>query len=140
MEKLRISSESGRNINKLIDKINSTCNDLLDTLTLKPDAVGNYGVIISQKLDTEFVDRIVRNIWILKAHLKDLKANMDEELSDERVENIANGLLETSDQLNQFVSSNGFFHNSFGWAIEEVNTMISKILDRLPIGVYKFAA
>ena len=92
MEKanVRVSPEAGKKINKMIDKINSTRNALLDTLTLKPDAVGNYGVIISQKLDTEFVDRIVRNILILKNHLKELKNNMGEELTNEWVENIAN--------------------------------------------------
>ena len=130
MEIVSISTESGRKISKLIDKINSTCNDLLDTLILKPDAVGNYGVVISQKLDTEFVDRIVRNIWILKNHLKDLKSNMNEELDEKWVKEIAKGLLDTSDQLNEFVTSNRFFHNSFGWAVEEVNTLIKKILDK----------
>lgn len=139
MEKVRISPESGKQINKLVNKINSTCNALLDTLTLKPDAVGNYGVVISQKLDTEFVDAIVRNIWIIQSHLKDIKNHIDEDLTNEWVEEIASGLLETSDKLNEFVASNGFFHNSFGRAIEEVNVMIKKILDKLPIGVYKFA-
>ena len=74
---LKTSITSTRSVNKLIDKINATCDALLDTLTLTPSSVGNFGISMSEKLDSEFVDRVVKSIWLLKNHLRELRESIN---------------------------------------------------------------
>lgn len=63
--------------NSLAEKINSACASLLDTLSLTPTAVANHGIVISNKLGSEFVDRVVDNITLLTRHLTKLESNLN---------------------------------------------------------------
>lgn len=143
MEQINLKSSANRtkSINKLVEKINSTVDALIDTLTLSPQSVWNFGISVSQTIDSEFTDRVVKNLWILKNHLKDIQGNLDlTDLNNERLEEITQSLTETSDQLNTLAGSNNYFYNTFGWAVQEINVMIDKILSKLPVWAYSYVA
>jgi len=125
--------------NKLAEKINSACASLLDTLSLNPTSVAHHGISISNKLGSEFVDRVVNNISLLKLHLTDLENNLNNGFFDsKRVEEIAGSLMDTSTTLNEFLLSNNFYLNTFERAIKEVDKVIHRVLNKMPVGVYSF--
>jgi hypothetical protein len=70
-----IPSSSINVVNKLIDKINSTCDALLATLEFNSDTVSSYNMTIlgRMNMNSEFMDRVVTNIIVLKSHLADLR-------------------------------------------------------------------
>jgi|GEM_PF-1101503 len=142
MENANLSKghESARaSFNALANEINAACASLLDTLSLNPTSVATHGIVISNKLGSEFVDRIVNNISLLKLHLTDLEKNLNSGFfKSERVEEIAGSLIETSDRLNEFLLSNNFYMHTFEWSIKEVEHMIEKVLNKMPIGMYRF--
>jgi len=132
------SHESARtSFNKLSNEINSACASLLDTLSLKPTSVATHGIVISNKLGSEFVDRVINNISLLKLHLTELEKNLNNGFFDsKRVEEIAGSLLETSDKMNEFLLSNNFYKNTFERAIKEIETISKRILNKMPIEIY----
>lgn len=73
----KLSSESIRNVNALIQKIDGICKDIEKNLAmcleLNGDAVAKYSVATASKVESEFVDRVVLNIQKIKNHLNDLK-------------------------------------------------------------------
>lgn len=73
----RLSSESIRNVNALIQKIEGVCKDIEKNLALclelNSDSVAQYSVTTANKVESEFVDRVVLNIDKIKNHLRDLK-------------------------------------------------------------------
>jgi FtsZ-binding cell division protein ZapB len=140
MENLHSSNKlnTTKTISKLADKINSTCIALLDTLSDSAQSVWNFWISITQKLDSELVDRVIKNIQILQIHISEIKNHMNDNNRDsKRIEQITTSLRETSDNLNEFVLSNNFFYNTFGWYIWELRKMIDKVLEKLPIWAYK---
>jgi hypothetical protein len=141
MENLNSSRNSARaSFNKIAESINAACTSLLDTLSLNPQSVANHGISVSNKLGSEFVDRIVDNITLLKIHVAELDRNLTSGFFDSTwVEEIAGSLMETSDKLNEFLLSNNFYMHTFERAVKELNTMIDKVLNKMPIGIYKFS-
>lgn len=125
--------------NGLAEKITSACASLLDTLSLTPESVANHGIVISNKLGSEFVDRIVNNISLLKLHLTELEKNLNNGFFDATwVEEIAQSLMDTSSKMNEFLLSNNFYLNTFERAIKEVDKVINRVLSKMPIGMYSF--
>lgn len=137
MEKFNSSGNSARaSFNKVAANINAACASLLDTLSLNPQSVAHHGIHISNKLGSEFIDRIVTNISILKLHLSELEHNLNNGFFDkEWVKEISVSLTETSDTLNDFLLSNNFYMNTFEWAIKEVKGSIERVLDKIPVGM-----
>lgn len=125
------------NLNTLKNEINAICTNLLEILSLHPNSVADYGISISNKLWTEFVDRIINNISLLKLHFYDLEKYIhSDSLNRERIEEITKWLSEVSDKLKEFLLSNNFYQNTFEWAIKELDNMIKKVLNTMPIGAY----
>lgn len=122
----KLSSESIRNVNALIQKIDGICKDIEKNLAmcleLNGDAVAKYSVATASKVESEFVDRVVLNIQKIKNHLNDLKKALNKktitDITD--IENIIGSLQETSDTLHGFLLSNGFFCNTFEMPVMEI--------------------
>jgi hypothetical protein len=71
---LSYSSNAVRSVGKLMDKIGATCDQLMGVLEVSKDGVGSYGVRITEDImSTEFVDRIVIYLLLLKKHIADLR-------------------------------------------------------------------
>ncbi|MFZ2150804.1 MAG: hypothetical protein WAZ12_00590 [Candidatus Absconditicoccaceae bacterium] len=135
MEKanLQSSSESLGKINSLIDNINQTCDMLVSALDLNSDAVGVYGISLTEKMDTEFVDIILLKVAQMKNHLIDLKREVNKEFSDNQkdVEKIISSLREVGDNLDILLLGNGFYRNNFEMPIREVQTMIERVYEEV---------
>jgi hypothetical protein len=80
----KLSSESVRNVNALIQKIEGVCKDIEKNLAmcfeLNSDSVAKYSVTTANKVESEFVDRIVLNIDKIKNHLRDLKKALNQKV------------------------------------------------------------
>lgn len=135
MEKtnLQSSSESLWKINKLIDNINQTCDMLVSALDLNSDAVGVYGISLTEKMDTEFVDIILLKVAQMKNHLIDLKREVNKEFAGNQkdVEKIISSLREVGDNLDILLLGNGFYRNNFEMPIREVQTMIERVYEEV---------
>lgn len=70
-----IQSSSIDRVNALIDKINSTCDALLSALEVNSNSASSFNMTIVNRMNinSEFMDRVVTNIIVLKSHLMDLK-------------------------------------------------------------------
>ncbi|MFA5747807.1 MAG: hypothetical protein WC872_01705 [Candidatus Absconditabacterales bacterium] len=131
------SSNSASSISKLIEKINGVCKELVSLLDTSIDNVGNFSVkLTEEKLDTLLVDRVVTNIAILQNHLNDIKKNMTNGLLENDFSNqIIDSLAQTSDNLKENMHKNNFFHNNFGWRINQICELIEKLIQMIPIGL-----
>ncbi len=91
-------------------------------MELNGDSVAQYSVATAEKIDSEFVDRIVLNIDAIKNHLRDLKKALNKKVITDTtdIEKIIGSLQETSDTLHTFLLSNGFFNNTFQMPIMEI--------------------
>lgn len=73
----KLSSESVRNVNTLIQKIEGVCKDIEKGLALcfelSGDSVADFSVTTANKVESEFVNIVVDNITKIKLHLSDLK-------------------------------------------------------------------
>lgn len=138
MENFNTSANSARaSFNTLAEKINSACSSLLDTLSLNPQSVASHGIVISNKLGSEFVDRVVNNISLLKLHLAELEHNVNLGIfTHEWVKELTPSLIETSDRLNEFLLSNNFYMHTFQRAIQEIDSLIITVMNKMPVGVY----
>lgn len=80
----KLSSESIRNVNTLIQKIEGICKDieksLFASLDLTSDAVAQYSVTTANKVESEFVNVVVDNIIKIKYHLFDLKKALNKKV------------------------------------------------------------
>ena len=73
----KLSSESVRNVNVLIQKIEGVCKDIEKNLAmcfeLSGDSLAQYSVTTAEKVESEFVNVVIDNITKIKFHLGDLK-------------------------------------------------------------------
>jgi hypothetical protein len=80
----KLSSESIRNVNALIQKIEGVCKNIEQNLAmcleLNSGAVAQYSVTTANKVESEFVDRIILNIDKIKNHLRDLKKALSQKV------------------------------------------------------------
>lgn len=135
----KLSSESVRNVNALIQKIEGVCKNIEQNLAmcleLNSGAVAQYSVTTANKVESEFVDRIVLNIDKIKNHLRDLKKALSQKvISDmDGITTIIWSLQETSDTLQTFLLSNNFFNNTFQMPVLEIQTTIDQIFEEVTL-------
>lgn len=122
----RLSQESIRNVNLLIQKIEGVCKDIEKNLAmcfeLSGDSVAKFSVTTANKVESEFVDRVILNIQKIKNHFNDLKKALNKKVITDTtdIEKIIGSLQETSDTLQSFLLSNGFFHTTFQMPVMEI--------------------
>ena len=122
----RLSSESIRNVNALIQKIDGVCKDIEKNLALclelSGDSVANFSVTTASKVASDFVDRVVLNIDAIKNHLNELKKALNKKIITDTtdIEKIIGSLQETSDTLHTFLLSNSFYNNTFEMPVMEI--------------------
>ena len=142
----RLSSESIRNVNALIQKIEGVCKDIEKNLAmcleLNGDSVAQYSITTANKVESEFVDRVVLNIQKIKNHLNDLKKALSKKIINDTtaIEKIIWSLQETSTTLQWFLLSNGFFNNTFQMPIMEIQAAIDQIFEQVSTVEYANAA
>lgn len=137
MEKanLQSSSESLWKINKLIDNINQTCDMLVWVLDLNSESVWVYWISLTEKMDTDLVDIMLRKISEMKNHLIDLKREVNKKFAGNKkdVEKIISSLREVGDNLDNLLLGNGFYRNNFEMPIREVQTMIERVYEEVHV-------
>ena len=122
----RLSSESIRNVNALIQKIDGVCKDIEKNLALclelSGDSVAKFSVTTASKVASDFVDRVVLNIDAIKNHLNELKKALNKKIITDTtdIEKIIGSLQETSDTLHTFLLSNSFYNNTFEMPVMEI--------------------
>lgn len=135
----RLSQESIRNVNSLIQKIEGVCKDIEKNLAmcleLNGDSVAQYSVTTATKVESEFVDRVILNIQKIKNHLKDLKKALNKKIITDTtdIEKIIWSLQETSDTLQGFLLSNGFFYTTFQLPVMEIQWAIDQIFEHVSL-------
>lgn len=138
----KLSSESVRNVNSLIQKIEGVCKDieksLFMSLQLNGDSVAQYSVTTANKVESEFVDRIILNIDKIKNHLRDLKKALNQKVITDMtsITTIIGSLQETSDTLQTFLLSNNFFNTTFQMPVMEIQSTIDHIFEEVSLVKY----
>jgi len=133
----KLSNESIRNVNALIQKIEGVCKDIEKSLAmcfeLSGDSVAQYSITTAEKVESEFVDRVVLNIDKIKNHLDDLKKALNKKVITDTtdIEKIIASLQETSDTLQGFLLSNGFFNSTFQMPVMEIQGAIDQIFEEV---------
>jgi len=137
-----IQSSSIDRVNALIDKINSTCDALLSALEVNSNSASSFNMTIVNRMNinSEFMDRVVTNIIVLKSHLMDLKRWINWEIIHDTwdLQTIISWLLETSDKLNELLLSDNNFNNVYSMPIVEIQNMITELLDDIKVGEVMF--
>lgn len=135
----RLSQESIRNVNALIQKIEGVCKDIEKNLAmcleLNGDSIAQYSVTTATKVESEFVDRVVLNIDKIKNHLRDLKKALSQKVIADMnsVTKIIGSLQETSDTLQSFLLSNNFFNTTFQMPVMEIQAAIDNIFTQVTL-------
>ena len=135
----RLSSESIRNVNALIQKIDGVCKDIEKNLALclelSGDSVANFSVTTASKVASDFVDRVVLNIDAIKNHLNELKKALNKKIITDTtdIEKIIGSLQETSDTLHTFLLSNSFYNNTFEMPVMEIQWAIDQIFEEVSL-------
>ncbi|HRX63667.1 MAG TPA: hypothetical protein P5060_01030 [Candidatus Absconditabacterales bacterium] len=123
-------------INALVDKINATCDALISALDFNTESVSSYNMTIVDRMNmnSEFIDRVVTNIVVMKTHLSELKKGMEiiEDTLD--LKNIVSGLQDTSDKLNELLINDNNFNNVYSMAVMEIQDMIGQVMDEIRVG------
>ena len=131
-----LTPESINKINVLVDKINATCDALLGALDVNTESVSSYNMTIVDRMNmnSEFIDRVVTNIVVMKTHLSELKKGMEiiEDTLD--LKNIVSGLQDTSDKLNELLINDNNFNNVYSMAVMEIQELISQVMDEVRVG------
>lgn len=139
-----IPSSSINTVNVLIEKINSTCDALMAALEFNSQTVSDYNMTIVDRMNinSEFIDRVVTNIIVMKSHLADLKKWINEGLIRDTwdLETLVSWLKETSDKLNELLLSDNNFNNIYSMPINEIQTLIDQLLDEIKIWEVLFVA
>ena len=135
MEKLnsKLSSESLSKVNKLIDKINQTCDMLVSVLDLNSESVWVYWISLTEKMNTDLVDIMLRKVAEMKNHLIDLKREINKEFAWNKkdIQKVISSLVEVWDNLDNLLLENGFYRNNFEMPIREIQTMIERVYEEV---------
>ncbi|EKD25689.1 MAG: hypothetical protein ACD_80C00001G0001 [uncultured bacterium (gcode 4)] len=135
----RLSTESLRNVNALVQKIEGVCKNIEQSLAmcleLNSASVADYSVTTANKVESEFVDRVVLNIDKIKNHLRDLKNALNTKVINDMgsITTIIGSLQETSDTLQGFLLSNNFFNTTFQMPVMEIQSAIDQILQEVAL-------
>ncbi len=132
----KLSSESVRHVNTLIQKIESVCKDiekgLAQCFELSGDSVAQYSVTTAAKVDSEFVNVVIDNITKIKLHLEDLKKALNTKVITD-VEKIIGSLQDTSATLQTFLLANNFNNNTFQLPVMEIQATIDQIFEEVSL-------
>ncbi len=109
------STNTVRSVNNLIDKIGATCDQLIGVLELSKDGVSSYGVrITDDAMSTEFVDKVIVYLLLLKKHLYDLSKHATTHFgAQEDVHAILAHLIEMGDKLSAKMVESLYFQNTY---------------------------
>jgi hypothetical protein len=120
-----------------MDKIWSTCDQLIGVLEISKDGVSSYGVRITDNaMSTEFVDRVVWYLLLLKKHMFDLKKHIHNHKNfqeKKEISSIIEHLLETQDKLKIKMIENNYFYKTYWYLIEEIFDMIENVVEKFPV-------
>lgn len=134
------SSNSSMLTEKLVqtmEKINETCNALIYALEINAQAVWEYGGGVAHKINSEYVDILIKNILKIKYHLFRLQKELNNWLitSQDELKYIVGGLLDTMDTIDTVCANDGYLRNEFSFATDELKDLIIKMLDEITISV-----
>lgn len=126
---------SNEKLSNLIDKINETCNALISALEVNAESVGGYSGWVAHKINTEYIDILIKNILKIKYHLLRLEKELNNGLisSQEELKCIIEWLLDTIDTIDTVCASDGYLRNQFSFATDELKELITKMLDEITI-------
>lgn len=131
------NSASFNHVNGLVQKIDSLTKDIEKALALCFDITGEkvawHSITLTQKCDSEFVDTVVVALHNMKNHLSDLKRGLTSFSSIKEMNTIVRWLMDASDNLQQLLLSNNFFNTTFQLLVSEVQTMIDRVLEEIPV-------
>jgi len=138
----RLSSESIRNVNALIQKIEGVCKDIEKSLAmcfeLNWDSVAKFSVTTANKVESEFVNVVIDNITKIKLHLGDLKKALSKKVISDitDIEKIIESLQDTSATLQTFLLANNFNNNNFQMPVMEIQSAIDQIFEQVSMVEY----
>lgn len=129
------SPNTVRSVGKLMDKIGATCDQLIGVLNVSKDGVGSYSVRVTEEvMSTEFVDRVILYLWLLQKHIADLrKYALTQFQSEDEVHTIVAQLIEMGDKLKTKMIENNYFHNTYGYLVEDILFAIEGIKEKMPV-------
>ncbi len=134
---INFSTTTLNSVSRLASKVSSTCDQLIVVLEISVDSVSSYGVRISSKaMSTDFVDRVVSNLLLVKKHMFDLRKNIrhhENFQSSESISSTIEHLLVTRDKLTIARQENNYFHNTYWYLLDEINEMIDAVVLKLPV-------
>ena len=128
---------SNEKLSNLIDKINETCNALISALEVNAESVGEYSGWIAHKINTEYIDILIKNILKIKYHLVRLEKELNNGLisSQDELKFIVGWLLDTVDTIDTVCANDGYLRNQFSFATDELKELITKMLDEITISL-----
>jgi hypothetical protein len=120
-----------------MDKINETCNALISALEVNAESVGGYSGWVAHKINTEYIDILIKNILKIKYHLLRLEKELNNGLisSQEELKYIIEWLLDTIDTIDTVCANNGYLRNQFSFATDELKELITKMLDEITVSI-----
>ncbi len=87
-------------------------------------------------MSTEFVDRVVGYLLLLKKHMFDLRKHVHAHVNfqeQHQVAHIVEHLLETQDKLKVKMIENNYFKNTYGYLVEEIFEMVDAVVRKFPV-------
>jgi len=135
----KLSTESVRNVQTLIQKIEGVCKDieksLFSSLDLNGDSISDFSVSTAEKVESEFVNVVVDNITKIKLHLGDLKKALNQKVITDitTIEKIIGSLQDTSATLQTFLLANNFNNNTFQMPVMEIQSAIDQIFEEVSL-------
>ena len=132
---LGYSLNTARSVTKLMDKIGTTCDQLMGVLELSKDGVGSYSVRITEDvMSSEFVDRVVTYLLLLQKHITDLRKHAITQFqAEDEVHAIIGQLITMWDALKSKMIENNYFHNTYGYLVEDILFAIEGIKEKMPV-------
>ena len=129
--------QSNEKLSLLLNKINDTCNALISTLEMNAQTIWWYSGWVAQKISTEYIDILIKNILKIKHHLLRLEKELNNWLitSKEELKYIIWWLLDTLDTINTVCANDGFLRYQFSFATDELKSLITKMLDEINISI-----
>ncbi len=131
------SIQSNERLSNIMDKIDETCNALISALEINAQSVWEYGWWVAHKINTEYVDLLIKNILKIKYHLFRLEKEIKNGLisSQEELKCIIGWLLDTIDTIDTVCANDGYLRNEFSFATDELKDLITKMLDEITISI-----
>ena len=131
------SIQSNERLSNIMDKIDETCNALISALEINAQSVWEYGWWVAHKINTEYVDLLIKNILKIKYHLFRLEKEIKNGLisSQEELKCIIGWLLDTIDTIDTVCANDGYLRNEFSFATDELKDLITKMLNEITISI-----